>query len=128
MLLLLQLSKLERLNRNRREIANYYFQKLKNSKNITLPVKQVGAIYLRFNILCNKTHEILESAKRNKILLGNWYKCVIDPKGVIYTKVGYVKGLCPKAEMAARLSVNLPTYSRLTSGDLNKIVELFRTL
>jgi dTDP-4-amino-4,6-dideoxygalactose transaminase len=123
-LLLVQLKKLEKYNQQRRNLANYYFERLKSIPDIKLPVRVYGAIYLRFNILTKKSEEILKTAKGKRILLGNWYKQVVDPKGVDYEKIGYEKGICPKAEEIANLSVNLPTYPKLTVENLNLIADM----
>lgn len=124
-LLLRQLNKLDYYNKTRRKIVSYYFDKLKDHKNISLPVSHNGAIYLRFNVLTPISSEILKKAKAKGILLGNWYRNVVDPKDVDYDKIGYKLNSCPNAEDMAKLSVNLPTYPRLTEGDLERVVKLF---
>jgi len=124
-LLVKQLLKLDQMNKRRREIADFYFKNLTNDKKIQLPDDKPGAIYLRFNVLTESAEEILSEAKKRKIILGNWYKSIIDPKGVDFQKIGYIKGNCPKAEEAAKLSLNLPTYPRLTTDQLKRIIELF---
>jgi hypothetical protein len=123
-ILLLQLKKLDKYNELRRENAAYYYQQLKKKKNIKLPKLNHEGIYLRFNILTERAADILQKAKQHRILLGNWYKNTIDPKGVNLSKIGYRKDSCPKAEAAAKLSVNLPTYSRLTKADLDAVVNM----
>lgn len=126
-LLISQLKKLEYFNKKRKEIAAYYYQMLNNQKGIELPVIYDGAIYLRFNILTDKAEKILSYAKKRGMLLGNWYRDVIDPKGVLYEQIGYQKGSCPIAEEKATLSVNLPTYHKLTIADLDQIVKVVTT-
>lgn len=123
-LLNLQLKKLNSYNQKRVEIANYYFQNLNKFNNISLPIKRKGAIYLRFNILTPYADKIFKKFKKKKILLGNWYKSIIDPKGVLYSKVGYKLGSCPNAERFAQLSVNLPTNVGLSKFDIDYIIKL----
>lgn len=123
-LLLLQLKKLDEYNHFRRKIAAFYFDRLKIFSDIQLPKIQDGAIYLRFNILTKNAEELLKIARKKGLVLGNWYKNIIDPRGVLYEKIGYKKRSCPTAEKIAGLSVNLPTYPRLTMIDLGKIVNL----
>lgn len=123
-LLLVQLEKLDKYNLFRGEVAAYYFRKLKEFPNIQLPARQEGAIYLRFNILIKNAEELLKIARKKGLVLGNWYKNTIDPRGVLCEKIGYKKGSCPSAEKTAGLSVNLPTYPRLTMMDLKRIVDL----
>lgn len=123
-LLLRQLEKLERYNQDRRQKARYYFKEFSSNSKIKLPVNNQEAIYLRFNILVNNSSEILKKAREKGILLGNWYKQVIDPHGVQYEKIGYKKGSCPKSEQIAHLSVNLPTYPRLKLTDIDLIIDM----
>jgi len=126
-LLLLQLTKLVRYNELRKQTAKIYFDKLKGYKNIKLPVYSAGAIYLRFNILISNAGQLLKTARKHGMLLGNWYRKVIDPKGVLYEKVGYKVGSCPNAERIAKLSMNLPTYPRLTRDELIKLLNVVKT-
>lgn len=93
-----QLSKLDTLMHKRRQVAQYY-------ENKTV----VGATYLRYPKLVNNPQVLRERAKHSGILLGNWYHHIIDPKGVNYEDVGYIRGSCPKAEYAAAHIINLPT-------------------
>jgi len=125
-LILLQLNKLETYNRQREKNATYYFRQLGKLNNIKLPPKIEGAIYLRFNILMPEAQKLLSLAKERKILLGNWYRNVIDPIGVDFEKVRYKNEQCPNAERVAKLSLNLPTYPRLTNSDLKSVVDLIR--
>lgn len=97
-----QLKKLDRFNKRRREIANYY------AKELGLSIAK-EAIYLRFPILVENPRDLIEKAKRNGVLLGNWYHNIIDPVGVDLDAIGYKPGSCPNAENAARHIINLPT-------------------
>lgn len=124
-LLTKQLEKLDMMNNKRIEFAYYYNRHIKSKKNmIHLPSINKGAIYLRYNILINNSDLITLKAKKQGMLLGNWYKHTIDPKGVNFTAIGYKTGSCPQAEKTAKLSLNLPTYPRLTYNELDKIISL----
>lgn len=125
-LLLSQLSKLHTFNKKRCEITSYYFKELEDHYGLKLPIRTEGAIYLRFNIEMSKSEMLFIVAKKHHVILGNWYKNIIDPIGVRLEKIGYKIGLCPKAEKAAQRSINLPTYPRLSNGDLNYIIELIK--
>ena len=120
-----QLKKLERFNRHRQTLASVYAHKLKDSTKIKLPAVNSGAIYLRYNIFHPRSNNLLKMFKeKEKIILGNWYKRVIDPNGVNLGKVGYYPGLCKTAEKAAELSLNLPTYPNLKKEQAEKIAGL----
>lgn len=94
-LLLKQLKKLERFNRQRQEAARVY-----GSGDFS---------YVRFPMQVNNPQEVIQKAKKQGILLGNWYHNVIDPTGVELVNIGYKKGSCPRAEDAAKHIINLPT-------------------
>jgi len=121
-LLIHQLQKLDNLNTHRKEIAAIYFTELKNNKNVSLPPKIDGSIYLRFNILVEKPYEIRNKAKKNGIILGNWYHDIIDPENTRHL-VNYKQGSCPGAENAAHHSLNLPTHIKVTAKDAFKIIK-----
>ncbi len=123
-LLVLQLSKLDKYNNIRIHNSDYYFKILKNYNKIKLPIKKQGAIYLRFNIQLEDGEILLDKAKKQNILLGKWYKAVIDPRGVDYKKIGYKVGSCPFAEKVAKLSVNLPNYPKITREEIKRVTEL----
>lgn len=127
-LLLLQLSKLEKYNNFRKNIADLYFRHLSQNDKFKLPEKKDGAIYLRFNILTKDAEKIIRLFKSYKILLGDWYSHVIDPKEVDIKKVRYRLGTCKMAEYYANLSVNLPTYPGLTKNDLLKVITMLNSI
>jgi len=113
-LLLKQLAKLERYNKKRRGIASYYQNELQNR------ALDKGAIYLRYPILVDEPAKVIQRAKKQGILLGNWYHNVIDPKGVDLNAIGYARGSCPRAEEQATQSINLPT--RITEEEARRVV------
>jgi dTDP-4-amino-4,6-dideoxygalactose transaminase len=130
-----QFNKLEKYNAHRREIAKIYYQELSNSSQSVLsspPSLRVregaggesyGAIYLRFNVRHPNAKEIIAQAKKRHILLGDWYKNVIDPVGTNFEKLGYTPGSCPKAERAALESINLPTHINISVKDAEHIIQ-----
>lgn len=122
-LLVNQLSKLERYNNHRINMAKSYFAKLIRRNNLKLPPKLEGAIYLRFNILTKSAHDIRQKGQKAGILLGNWYHEVIDPEDS-QSLVDYQYGSCPKAEKIAKMSLNLPTNIRTQSTDIDSIIKL----
>lgn len=127
-LLLPQLSKLDRYNTRRKEIADLYRTSFKRNESVNIQEDRDGAIYLRFTILTEKSGEILETAKKEGMLLGTWYRNVIDPSGVEMKSIGYCAGSCPKAETAATLVVNLPTYPRLKDEEVQRVIDVVRSI
>lgn len=132
-----QFDKLEMYNKHRREIAEIYRIKLSKPSGsdpygyrgqtpMVMPPEISGAIYLRFNILHSNAQEIIRKAKRHHILLGDWYKNVIDPIGTDFAAMKYTPGSCPNAERAARESVNLPTHINISTKDAERIIQFIR--
>ncbi|MBI4066705.1 aminotransferase class I/II-fold pyridoxal phosphate-dependent enzyme [Candidatus Gottesmanbacteria bacterium] len=119
-LLVKQLAKLERYNDQRRCIARYYHEAFASRKDLRLPKWDKEAVYLRFPILRNDPARIKAEAKRDGILLGNWYHNVIDPGGVDVGAVGYKLGSCLRAEEVARHVINLP--SLISKESANKVI------
>ena len=120
-----QFGKLEKYNTHRKEIAELYFENI-NPAYARLPARYEGAIYLRFNIRHPNAKEVIQDAKRKHILLGDWYKNIIDPIGTDFSKMHYTPDSCPNAERAAREIINLPTHINISSKNAKRIVQYFR--
>lgn len=118
-LALIQLERLESFNKRRREIARIYASQF-DKQNID------GNAFLRYPLLVNNPKKLLKFAKKRKILLGDWYSNIVDPKDVNLRKVGYVPRSCPTAEAVASKIVNLPTYPRMTRGDVEKVINIVK--
>lgn len=87
-LLVNQLNKLDRYTRQRKEVSKVYGREFP---------------YLRFPLRVENPTQEIANAKEHGILLGNWYHNVIDPESP-YKPVD-----CPKADLAAKHIINLPT-------------------
>lgn len=111
-----QLNKLERYNANRRKITELYKRTLLKNKSIECTEDREGAIYLRFSICLKNPDILIRVFKEQGILIGNWYRSAVDPKGTNELNVGYIKGSCPRAEDIASRIVNLPTRISLESA------------
>jgi len=131
-ILLGQLAQVENTNGHRREMAQYYEDNIKNEK-IELPwkkenIKKEDCIYLRYPILSDLHEAIFSSAKRQGVILGNWYDTVIAPADIEMKKTGYKYGSCPNAERLAPGSVNLPTDRNIDIEDAKKIVAIINSI
>jgi len=119
-----QFKKLDEFNKHRKLIARKYFKMLSKT-NFILPPKNKGSIWHRFPILHNNAKRIFNLAKKNKILLGDWYRKPVVPVGSIYS-AGYEKGSCPKAEKYSRELINLPTYPTLNFEQAEEVVRVIK--
>jgi dTDP-4-amino-4,6-dideoxygalactose transaminase len=115
-----QFNKLALINQKRRSIALIYHQQLQAR------LFKPGSIYLRFPLLVKKPEILIKKLAKKNVLLGDWYRPVIAPKGVDFKKVGYRPGSCPNAEAASQQIVNLPTHPKMPLQDAEKIVKLIK--
>lgn len=115
-----QLKKLAKINQKRKQIAQQYQKVLK------LPPAPEGSIYLRFPILVDQPEKLISLAKKQKILLGDWYRPVIAPKGVDLKTVGYRPGTCPHAQAVSQQVVNLPTHPKMAARDAHRVIKIVK--
>ena len=108
----IQLKKLDRYTSMRDKTSRGYIKILSKKKKIQTFETPFGATYLRFPILVRDPVALTLAAKKEGILLGNWYSAVIDPKGVSFAAIAYQRGSCPRAEYFSEHIINVPT--RLT--------------
>lgn len=119
-LALLQLSKVTVVNEHRKKIARFY------SERLGLPLVH-HCPYLRFPVIVSKPVELRTHAKKQGILLGNWYDQVVAPCRAGCPHIPYTQGACPHAEKDARGSVNLPTDERISFHDAERIIDCLRS-
>ncbi|EKE07068.1 MAG: hypothetical protein ACD_18C00196G0001, partial [uncultured bacterium] len=113
----------DEINKHRQEIAQIY-NNILDSKKMIKPEMTKDNIFLRYTILTDKNKSLQEIAKKEKIILGNWYDTVIAPKDIDLKMSGYILGSCPKAEELANLSLNLPTNKDITFTQAKMIANL----
>ncbi|MBU4274468.1 DegT/DnrJ/EryC1/StrS family aminotransferase [Patescibacteria group bacterium] len=123
-----QFKKLERFNKHRQEIAEFYYKELANTL-FGLPPKFPDRknIFMRFTVKHPKAHEIIYEAwhKRN-IIVGDWYITPIIPHDTKLEKVDYKMGSCPVAEKLSKITLNLPTHINISQKDAKTIVDFLQ--
>jgi len=125
-ILLKQLENLDGMNDHRRKIAKIYFEGIKN-KLVKLPPQDKNSNYLRFTLLVDKSKKLLNLAKKQDILLGDWYNTVIAPGDCNKDNARYIKGSCPNAENLAPKSINLPTNINIKAEQTEKIIKFINS-
>ncbi len=118
-----QLERLKKFNQHRVQIAQSYevgLRKIPFGRQRALPGS--APIYLRYTIRHPKAAEILATAKKKNIFLGDWYTTAVAPTGVSYQAIGYDPKTCPNAEGAAAQSLNLPTDIHITEKEVERII------
>lgn len=118
-----QIKNLKNFNTHRQKIAQLYNEKITNTK-IIKPVWNEDSIWLRYTILIDNPNKLHAAAKKQNIMLGNWYDAAIAPCDIDISKSGYKPGDCPNAERLASKSINLPTNKNITEADVEKIITL----
>ena len=122
LLVLNQFKKLDKFNNYRKEIANFYYENLRNS-SFVLPKKD-NSIFLRFTVKHPKAHEIIWDAwHKQNILLGDWYTGPIAPDDTNLEKMSYKMGICPRAEKLSKITLNLPTHINISKKQCQKIID-----
>lgn len=120
-----QLSKLERYNRHRAEIASFYRKELAGS-GLILPCDGPGRIYLKFSLIMpdkDSADRALGYLRGRGIhLYDGWKDSPVVPSDVRLSAMGYQKGDCPLAEDLSSRLVNLPTHANISKTDAARIV------
>ncbi len=125
-LLLEQLRRLREITTHRMAIARIYRNGLpaawKHPTDESLRVH----IYLRYTVLVEpKVRDAyMKFCKARGVLLGDWYSTVIAPKDIYMAAMHYVPGSCPRAEDAAKRSINLPTHGGIGEHEAKNIIQL----
>lgn len=120
-----QFKKLERFNKHRQEIAEFYYKELANT-SFGLPPNFPDRknIFLRFTIKHQKAHEIIyEAWHEQNIIIGDWYVTPIIPHDTNLESVGYKMGSCPMAEKLSKTTFNLPTHINISQKDARTTVD-----
>lgn len=106
----------------RMAIAEQYRHALKDTAAVQLPVQTKDTKFLRYTIRVPERSALVALAKKRGIMLGQWYKQVVDP---FLGDHGYTPGSCPVAEKVAAESVNLPIHRGMTRRDVSRVLSLF---
>lgn len=122
-----QFKKLEKFNKYRRKIAEFYSRELKNTKYKIQDTRYTdGGIFLRFPILHENAHKIIKKAWRKNFLIGDWYTTPIAPHDTKAEKLGYVAGSCKNAEKLAKITLNLPTHINISEKEAKIIIDFLK--
>jgi perosamine synthetase len=117
-----QLKKLDCFHQHRLKCAKYYHDNLQNVQSVHLPEINEKSAWLRYTIRTKNAQDILKSAQKNGIYLGDWYRSVLAPEGCKLESFGYEVGTCPNAEKAAEETINLPTHIQMDENKMKEVV------
>jgi perosamine synthetase len=124
-----QLEKVDHMNAHRRVIAAAYARELAGVRAIS--TQRVddpsSSVCIRYTIFSSDAERLIAEARTYRVLLGDWYRTVIAPKGT-EAIAGYEKGSCPVAERLAVQTVNLPTDVHITKEDAVRVAKVVRKI
>jgi perosamine synthetase len=124
-----QMDKLDHFVERRREIANMYNEAFKTMDSVILPMQLEGTqsgwhlymLQLKLDKLKRSRREIFESLRAENIGVHVHYIPVYWHP--YYQKLGYRKGICPKAERWYEQALTLPIFPKMTDEDVNDVIE-----
>ncbi len=118
-----QLNNFELINQHRQNIARLYNEKINNNK-ITKPNWSDESVWLRYTLLTDNPQQLHDLAKKQGIILGNWYNCPVAPADIDLSATDYIPGSCPNNEKLSSKSINLPTNRHITVDDAERIINI----
>lgn len=124
-----QLKKLDKFIKRRREIVKRYDEAFENIEEIITPyekpnVKSAWHIYvvrLKLDKLKATRKEIFEALRAENIGVHVHYIPVYYHP--YYQKLGYQKGLCPKAERYYEEAITLPLFPKMSDKDVEDVIK-----
>ncbi len=116
-----QLRGLEANLAHRRAIFDLYAERLGElGHEVPQPPARAAPACVRFPLRVRDRTAAIAAAAQHAVL-GTWFTSVLE-EAESPAVGGYVTGSCPRAELAARQLVNLPTHPRVTRADVELIV------
>jgi dTDP-4-amino-4,6-dideoxygalactose transaminase len=112
-----QLTKLDKFNSRRREIADKYNTSL--SKYVKVPENRRGHVFHQYTILCNRRDELKEHLSQKGVGSGIYYPTLLYN----YTPMSEFEADCPNAKRLTELSLSLPVHPGLSDSDVSKVID-----
>jgi len=122
-----QLRKLAQFISRRREIAGFYDRALSGVSGIRLPVRRSGAesawhLYVLRVSDPSRRRPFFNALREHGLGVQVHYIPVYHHP--FYEDLGYVRGLCPRAEDYSASAVSIPLYPALTEQQVTRVVEV----
>lgn len=122
-LLRVKLSHLNELNQERKDLAEYYTNKIQNSDIIKPQLRNnADSIYHQYVVRCSERDRLLEYLKKNDIQTQIHYP--IPPHlAECYKYLGHRRGEYPVTEQYADSMLSLPLYTGMTHAEQDYVIE-----
>jgi perosamine synthetase len=127
---IIQLKRLEADLAHRRMLADFLERNL-SSIGIQVPEfehNRASPSWNRYPFMTENRNAWIKACRKSGLSLGNWLNDPIYPIGSDYKKVGYVKGMCPNAEKAAKLVCNIPVDRRVSINRLKLLLRKYQLI
>ena len=112
-----QLTKLDKFNSRRREIAEKYNASF--SKYVNVPENRRGHVFHQYTILCNQRDELKEHLSQKGVGSGIYYPTLLYN----YAPMSEFEADCPNAKRLTELSLSLPVHPGLSDSDVSKVID-----
>jgi perosamine synthetase len=112
-----QLTKLDKFNSRRREIADKYNTSL--SKYVKIPKNRRGHVFHQYTILCNQRDELKKYLSQQGVGSGIYYPTLLYN----YAPMSEFEADCPNAKRLTELSLSLPVHPGLSDSDVSKVID-----
>ena len=123
-ILLNQLKQITQTTEHRQMIARIYNKEINGDREIIKPEWSDESVWLRYTLLVKNPQALHAFAKKQGIILGNWYDCPVAPKDIDLSATDYVLGSCPNDEKLSQMSINLPADPCITQKDARRIIDI----
>lgn len=122
-----QLSRLDDNLKHRAETAARYYNGLAalGFKRPKIP-PQAEPAFVRYPVLVEDREAVVRKLAP-WLVPGTWFTSVLEEAISPYEAGAYSPGSCPRAEMAAKHMINLPTHPRVSRKDADTIIEQLKT-
>ncbi|MBP7088051.1 MAG: UDP-4-amino-4,6-dideoxy-N-acetyl-beta-L-altrosamine transaminase [Candidatus Omnitrophica bacterium] len=129
-----QFTKLDYFLQRRKEIVSKYNDSFKNideilplqNKDFAESANHLYILRFKFNKFKCRKEKIFEEYHKNGILVNFHYIPVyLQP---YYQKLGYKRGICPKAEQYYRQALTLPLYPAMSDSDVKRVINITKKI
>lgn len=122
-ILRIKLPKLDEYTKNRRDIAAFYDEKLKDT-SLVIPkvMENCKHVYHLYVLQSENREEITNYLKENNIATGIYYQVPLHLQKAL-SCFGYKIGDCPNAEYLSQRTFAIPLYYGMTEEEKNYVVE-----
>lgn len=127
-----QMKRIDHFIKKRHQLANHYFEKLKDIKALELPYQSPDS-HSAFHLFIvrikpeytKKSHlQVFEELREQGIGVNLHYIPVYQQP--YYRKLGFKKDLCKNAEEYYQSAISIPMYSGLSNTDQEKVIDSLR--